>query len=35
MLTIFNAAAAAAPNLQSLLIFRFFAGCFGSSPLTK
>lgn len=35
MLTAFNAGAAGAPNIQSLLILRFFAGAFGSSPLTN
>lgn len=30
-----NAAACASPNLTSLLILRFFAGAFGSSPLTN
>lgn len=34
-LTIFNAAAAGSQNIQTLLIFRFFAGSFGSSPLTN
>ncbi|KAF5639070.1 hypothetical protein F52700_4239 [Fusarium sp. NRRL 52700] len=34
-LTIFNAACAGAPNAASLLIFRFLAGAFGSSPLTN
>ncbi|KAH8425232.1 MFS transporter [Aspergillus melleus] len=34
-LTIFNAAATGAKNPESLIIFRFFAGCFGSSPLTN
>jgi MFS family permease len=34
-LTAFNAGAAGAPNIQSLLILRFFAGAFGSSPLTN
>ncbi|PGG95227.1 hypothetical protein GX51_08302 [Blastomyces parvus] len=34
-LTAFNGAAAGAKNIQSLLIFRFFAGSFGSSPLTN
>lgn len=35
MLTAFNCAAAGAPNTASLLIFRFLAGSFGSSPLTN
>ncbi|KAL7626017.1 MFS siderochrome iron transporter 1 [Parahypoxylon ruwenzoriense] len=34
-LTAFNAGAAGAPNMQSLIILRFFAGTFGSSPLTN
>lgn len=34
-LTAFNGAAAGAPNIQALLIFRFLAGSFGSSPLTN
>ncbi|CZR35863.1 putative mfs-multidrug-resistance transporter [Fusarium proliferatum ET1] len=34
-LTIFNAACAGAPNGASLLVFRFLAGSFGSSPLTN
>lgn len=34
-LTAFNAGAAGAQNIQSLLILRFFAGAFGSSPLTN
>ncbi|KLJ10410.1 hypothetical protein EMPG_14224 [Blastomyces silverae] len=34
-LTAFNGAAAGAKNIQSLLLFRFFAGSFGSSPLTN
>lgn len=34
-LTIFNAAAAGSQNIQTLLILRFFAGSFGSSPLTN
>ncbi|KAL6708520.1 hypothetical protein ACN47E_002783 [Coniothyrium glycines] len=33
--TAFNAAAAGAPNIYGLLILRFFAGAFGSSPLTN
>ncbi|TGO30536.1 hypothetical protein BPAE_0005g01320 [Botrytis paeoniae] len=35
MLTIFNAGAAGAQNIQTLLIMRFLAGSFGSSPLTN
>ena len=34
-LTAFLAGAAASPNIQSLLVLRFFAGAFGSSPLTN
>ncbi|PHH68594.1 hypothetical protein CDD80_7409 [Ophiocordyceps camponoti-rufipedis] len=34
-LTAFNAAAAAAPNMAALIVFRFLAGAFGSSPLTN
>ncbi|EXJ88780.1 hypothetical protein A1O3_01844 [Capronia epimyces CBS 606.96] len=34
-LTVFNAAAAGAPNIQSLLVFRFLAGTFAASPLTN
>lgn len=34
-LTAFNAAAAAAPNMAALVVLRFFAGAFGSSPLTN
>ena len=34
-LTAFNAAAAGAQNIQTLLVLRFFAGAFGSSPLTN
>lgn len=34
MLTIFNAGCAGARNIQTLIILRFFAGTFGSSPLT-
>lgn len=33
--TAFNAGAAESKNIQSLLILRFFAGSFGSSPLTN
>lgn len=35
MLTVFNAGAAGSKNIQTLLILRFFAGAFGSSPLTN
>lgn len=35
MLTIFNAGAVGAQNIQTLLVLRFFAGAFGSSPLTN
>ena len=34
-LTVFNAGAAGSSNIQTLLILRFFAGSFGSSPLTN
>ncbi|KAI1773678.1 MFS general substrate transporter [Hypoxylon cercidicola] len=34
-LTAFNAGAAAAPNIKALIVLRFFAGTFGSSPLTN
>lgn len=34
-LTAFNCGCAAAPNAASLMIFRFLAGSFGSSPLTN
>jgi len=34
-LTAFNAGAAGSQNVQTLLILRFFAGAFGSSPLTN
>ena len=34
-LTVFNAGAAGSTNIQTLLILRFFAGAFGSSPLTN
>ncbi|KAK9586820.1 hypothetical protein V6Z96_000842 [Aspergillus fumigatus] len=34
-LTIFNAASAGSPNIQALIVFRFLAGAFGSSPLTN
>ena len=35
VLTAFNAGAAGSQNIQTLLILRFFAGAFGSSPLTN
>ncbi|KAL8402031.1 hypothetical protein RB596_008690 [Gaeumannomyces avenae] len=34
-LTAFNCGAAAAPNMTGLIVLRFFAGVFGSSPLTN
>ncbi|KAK3196540.1 Efflux pump fub11 [Lecanicillium sp. MT-2017a] len=34
-LTAFNAGAAGAPSMAALIILRFFAGAFGSSPLTN
>lgn len=34
-LTAFNAGAAGAQNIQTLVILRFFAGAFGASPLTN
>lgn len=34
-LTAFNAGAAGSQNIQTLIILRFFAGAFGSSPLTN
>ena len=34
-LTAFNAGAAGAPNVRTLIVMRFFAGAFGSSPLTN
>lgn len=34
-LTVFNAATVGSKNIESLIIFRFFAGAFGSSPLTN
>lgn len=34
-LTAFNGAAVASQNIETLLILRFFAGAFGSSPLTN
>jgi multidrug resistance protein len=33
--TAFNAASAGSQNIQTLLVLRFFAGAFGSSPLTN
>jgi MFS family permease len=35
LLTAFNAGCAAAPNIEGLIIMRFLAGAFGSSPLTN
>jgi len=35
MLTFFNAGSAGSQNIWTLLILRFFAGAFGSSPLTN
>jgi len=35
MLTIFNAGAAGSQNIQTLIVLRFLAGAFGSSPLTN
>lgn len=35
MLTVFNAACAGANSAASLIVFRFLAGTFGSSPLTN
>ncbi|TPX14316.1 uncharacterized protein E0L32_005512 [Thyridium curvatum] len=35
LLTAFNAGAAGAQNIATLMILRFFAGSFGSSPLTN
>ncbi|EKD13083.1 uncharacterized protein L3040_007166 [Drepanopeziza brunnea f. sp. 'multigermtubi'] len=35
MLTAFNAGAAGSQNIQTLIILRFLAGAFGSSPLTN
>ncbi|CAK7223494.1 MFS siderochrome iron transporter 1 [Sporothrix bragantina] len=35
VLTLFNVGAAVAQNIQTLIIVRFFAGAFGSSPLTN
>ncbi|KAG5927400.1 hypothetical protein E4U42_002296 [Claviceps africana] len=34
-LTVFNAAGAAAPNITALIVLRFMAGAWGSSPLTN
>lgn len=34
-LAIFDTAAAVAPNISSLIVLRFLAGAFGSSPLTN
>ena len=34
-LTAFNGGAAGAPNIQTLIVLRFLAGTFGSSPLTN
>ena len=34
-LTAFNAGATGAKNIQTLIVLRFFAGAFGSSPLTN
>ena len=35
ILTLFNVGAAVSQNIQTLIIMRFFAGSFGSSPLTN
>lgn len=35
MFTLWNGVACASPNMASLIIFRFLAGAFGSSPLTN
>ncbi|KAG5981755.1 hypothetical protein E4U55_002584 [Claviceps digitariae] len=35
VLTAFNAAGAAAPNMTALIVLRFMAGAWGSSPLTN
>lgn len=35
LLTLWSGAAAGAPNVGALLVFRFFAGFFGSSPLAN
>jgi sugar phosphate permease len=34
-LTVFSAGAAGSQNIQTLIVLRFFAGAFGSSPLTN
>jgi MFS family permease len=34
-LTVFNAGATGAKNIQTLIVLRFLAGAFGSSPLTN
>ena len=34
-LTVFNAGAAGSQNVETLMVLRFFAGAFGSSPLTN
>ncbi|KAK0623351.1 major facilitator superfamily domain-containing protein [Immersiella caudata] len=34
-LTVFNAGAAGSKNIETLIILRFFAGAFGSSPMTN
>lgn len=34
-LTAFNAGCAASQNIQTLVVLRFLAGAFGSSPLTN
>lgn len=35
LLTVFNAGAAGSKNIETLVILRFLAGAFGSSPLTN
>jgi MFS family permease len=35
LLTVFNAGATGSKNIQTLIILRFLAGAFGSSPLTN
>lgn len=35
LLTVFNAGAAGSQNIETLIILRFLAGAFGSSPLTN
>ena len=35
MFTLWNSVACAAQNMASLIVFRFLAGLFGSSPLTS